>query len=143
VSAAAAVATDAPPTSAAAVCSAGAAASAPTGRAAPVAGPPGRGRGGQGPTALPSTLAATFAAAVPLAEASCPTGGPSRLPPCSPFTTAVGGVATHTEHLRVLADLFFWLLLNWPGANSAKHPEHRMAARVTPDRLQGSRLPSN
>jgi len=61
-----------------------------------------------------------FAAAVSLAEASCPRASrPSRLLPCSPFAplvaryvTAVAGVATHAEHFRTLADRFFWLLLN-------------------------------
>ena len=103
------------------------------------------------PTALLPAHSATFAAAVSSAEASCPRagiGGPS----CSPFvplgarcaTTAVvaaavagasrsGGTgcasATQAEHLRALADLFLWLLLNRSGAKSATHAEHRMAAR--------------
>ena len=36
-------------------------------------------------------------------------------------------VAAHAKHLRAAADFFFWLLLNWPGALSAEHSEHRLA----------------
>ena len=83
-----------------------------------------------------AAVRAPIAAVVPLAEASWPrAGGPLRLLPCSPFAplaarcaAAVAGLATHAEHLRTLAALFFWLLLNWFGAKSARHPEHRIAA---------------
>ena len=47
----------------------------------------------------------------------------------SPLAT-LAAAATHAKHLRALAVLFFWLLLNWSGANSAWQTEHRMAART-------------
>jgi len=48
--------------------------------------------------------------------------------------------ATHAEHLRALASLFFWLLLNSSGAKSAEHSEHRMAARRSITVLRSWRL---
>jgi len=50
-------------------------------------------------------------------------GGTGRASPPS----APAAAATHAEHLRALAVLFFWLLVNWSGANSARQTEHRMA----------------
>ena len=61
-----------------------------------------------------------------------PHGLSTPMPRCeaASLPAALAAAATHAKHLRALAVLFFWLLLNWSGANSAWQTEHRMAARM-------------